>query len=155
MIIEPKIMTVNEVVHQGIEFADEVCYSGISGKELYDKPMEEGGIAIIGLIYENYKNGNLAYYSYYVNGIAEGENVNFFESGKVESYKQMIKGVISGDYMSWFENGSLKAVGIYKYGFKVIYREWNIKGELIKEQLQPGEFEQSMIDKYDEWTKES
>jgi len=149
MMIKPQIMKIDTILRQGIEFTGEICYSGVSGEELYTKPIEEGGTAVTGLIYEKYKNGNIAYYSYYANGIADGECVSFFENGALENYKQMKKAVISGYSISWFENGNLKSVGVYKYGFAVTYKLWNREGALLEEKLKPSEFEQLMIDKYD------
>ncbi|OPH46751.1 hypothetical protein BC351_14560 [Paenibacillus ferrarius] len=152
---QKSILTIDEVFLTGIEFTDDVCFSGESGQEVYDKPIEEGGKPITGLVYERYRNGNLAYYSYYKNGIAEGDYVNFFENGKVESFREMCRGVLFGQSLSWFDNGILKSMASYKYGFKIIYREWNIGGELVNEMLEPNDFEKSMIEKYDKWNMQT
>ncbi|MDQ0497026.1 toxin-antitoxin system YwqK family antitoxin [Paenibacillus brasilensis] len=149
------ILSMEEVLQEGIEFTDDVCFSGKNGQEVFDKPIEDGGNPISGLVFERYKNGNLAYYSYYENGIAEGEYVKFYENGKLESFQNMNKGVLLGRSTSWFENGAIKSIAECKYGFKLTYKEWDINGELITEKLEPSEFEKSMINKYDTWAKEN
>ncbi|MCR2803392.1 toxin-antitoxin system YwqK family antitoxin [Paenibacillus soyae] len=111
--------------------------------------MEEGGTAVIGLLYEKYPNGTLAYYSYYENGIPHGVTVEFYRDGKVKEHKYMENGTIAGKSISWHENGNIKAIAENKYGFKVHYREWDENGSLIKEKQEPTAFEQEMITKYD------
>lgn len=145
------ILSKEEVFLKGIEFADDICFSGKYGKEVFDKPMEDGGKSITGLLYERYKNGSLAYYSYYKNGVPAGDYVKFYENGKVKSFQRMVKSVISGKSTSWFENGNVKSIAEYKYGYTISYKEWNINGEIITEKLEPDEFEKSMIDKYNAW----
>ncbi|MFF0829888.1 toxin-antitoxin system YwqK family antitoxin [Brevibacillus sp. NPDC003359] len=152
--MEFNLLSLEKVLLEGIEFADEVCFSGKSGQEVFDKPIEDGGKPVSGLLYERYKNGNLVYYSYYKNGVAEGDYVKFYENGKVESFQRMNKGVILGKSTSWYENGVVKSIAECKYGFRITYREWNIDGELITEKIEPSEFEKEMIDKYDKWAEQ-
>ncbi|HEY2495018.1 MAG TPA: hypothetical protein VGI33_19180 [Paenibacillus sp.] len=135
------IFPIEEVLFKGIEFVDDVCFSGEAGQQVFDKPMEDGGKPISGLLYEKYRNGNLAYYCYYENGVSDGDFVNYFESGKISSIQRMSKGAIFGRKISWFENGHIKSIAEGKYGFKITYREWNIEGELITEKIEPSEFE--------------
>lgn len=155
MFIEPKILTIDEVVAEGTEFTDDVCYSGISGQELYDKPLEEGGKPISGLVYEKNRDGNIAYYAHYINGIEEGEYVEFFDNGLPALYRQVIKGTTHGMYVSWHKNRQVKILAEYKYGFKKSYKEWDEYGNIITEQLEPGTFEKEMIEKYDNWSKQN
>lgn len=151
--MEFNLISKEEILLLGTEFAGEVCYSGKNGQEVFDKPLEEGGRPFSGLLYERNKNGNLVYYSYYRNGVAEGDFVKFYENGRVESYQRMSKGVILGKSTSWYEDGALKSIGEYKYGFKITYREWNIDRKIITEKIEPSEFEKKMIDKYDKWAE--
>ncbi|MEO2211603.1 hypothetical protein ABGV40_12235 [Paenibacillus amylolyticus] len=147
--IDVNILRMEDVLLTGIEFNDDVCFSGNSGQEVFDKPIEDGGKPISGLLYERYDNGNLAYYSYYKNGLADGDYVNYYESGRISSFQKMSKGVITGEFISWFENGNHKSIANYKYGFAITYREWDIEGVLINEKLEASEFEKKMIEKYD------
>ena len=41
------------VLERGIEFNGEVCYSGEFGQQVCTKEVEDGGIPINGIIYEN------------------------------------------------------------------------------------------------------
>lgn len=152
--LEFNVISKEVVLLEGIEFDGEVCYSGKNGQEVFDKPLEDGGKPVSGLLYERFKNGNLAYYSYYKNGVADGDYVKFYENGEVESYEQMNKGVILGRSTSWYENGAVKSIAECKYGFKLTYREWNINGDLIAEKIEPSEFEKEMIEKYDKWAEQ-
>ncbi|MEW4370454.1 hypothetical protein [Paenibacillus kandeliae] len=152
MHIEPKILTIDEIVAKGTEFTDDVCYSGTSGQELYDRPLEEGGKLISGLVYEKNRNGKVVYYAHYINGIEEKEYVEFFENGLPSLYRQIIKGTTHGIYISWHKNRQIKMMAAYKYGFKKSYKEWNEYGNVISEQLEAGAFEKEMIEKYDNWS---
>ncbi|RRJ61883.1 hypothetical protein EHV15_01985 [Paenibacillus oralis] len=147
---EIKILTKEEVLLKGIEFIDDVCFSGDYEDQVFDRPMEDGGKPITGLVYEKYNNGNLAHYCYYVNGIPEGDYATFYESGKLEGFKRMSKGAIIGKSFSWFEDGSIRVIAESLYGFKITYKEWNEKGELIKEKVEPTQFEKDTIKKWSE-----
>ncbi|MCR8844068.1 hypothetical protein NQ117_10260 [Paenibacillus sp. SC116] len=147
------ILPVEFVLSNGIEFTGDVCYSGVYGQEVFNKPLDEGGIPISGILYERYKNGSLAYYAYYKNGMSDGDNVNYYESGKVTSFQQMSNGVISGKKITWFENGNIKSKEEYKYGFCVTYRQWSEAGELVTEKTEPSEFDKKMIEKYNKRAK--
>ncbi len=151
----PAILSFEEVLANGIEFEDDVCFSGPYGQEVYDKPMEEGGQPITGILYELYENGNPIYYSYYKDGISEGEYVTFYENGQIESYQVMHQGCVHGTSTSWFENGEIKSIAEAKYGFKLTYKEWDMYGNLLSEKLGPDDFEKTMIEKYDSWAAES
>ncbi|MEH7110365.1 toxin-antitoxin system YwqK family antitoxin [Bacillus sp. JJ1764] len=143
------IMTKEEVVNLGIEFTDDICYSGQYGDQVFDKPMEEGGAAITGILYEKNPNDTLAYYSFYENGIPHGVTVEFYQNGKVREHKYMEKGTITGRSISWFDSGKIKSVIDYKYGFRLHSREWDENGNLIKVKQEPTAFEKEMITKYD------
>lgn len=79
MIKNINILSEDKVFENGIEFAGDVCFSGIYGQQVYTRPMEEGGEPLAGLLYERYKNGHIVYYSYYKNGAKNGEFVRFYE----------------------------------------------------------------------------
>ncbi|GAS83207.1 toxin-antitoxin system YwqK family antitoxin [Paenibacillus amylolyticus] len=149
--LDYNLLSIEEVLLEGIEFEGEVCFSGKYGQEVFDKPIEDGGHPISGLLYERYKNGNMAYYSYYKNGLSEGNYVEFYEDGKAVSFQQMIKGVVHGKSNCWYKDGNIKSVAEYKYGFKLIYKEWDANGLLLTEKTEPSDFEKEMIDKYDAW----
>lgn len=142
------ILKASEVIELGIEFAEDVCYSGDYGEQVFNKPKEEGGTPISGLLYEKYSNDKLAYYSAYENGILHGVTVEFYRSGKVREYKLMEKGVVTGKSFSWFESGKVKSIAESKFGFKIHYQEWDEDGTLMKIKQEPTSFEKEMISKY-------
>ncbi|GGJ09794.1 hypothetical protein GCM10008022_18670 [Paenibacillus hunanensis] len=152
---QPNILTKDEVMTQGTEFTDNVCYSGLSGQELYNRPVEEGGEPISGLVYEKNRDGNIAYYAHYINGIEEGEYVEFFDNGLPVLYRQMIKGTVYGMYISWHENKRVKIIAQYRHGFKTSYKEWDKSGIIIKEKVELSSFEKEMIEKYDNWSRQN
>lgn len=41
--IDVNILRMEDVLLTGIEFTDDVCFSGNSGQEVFDKPIEDGG----------------------------------------------------------------------------------------------------------------
>jgi hypothetical protein len=101
------ILSEDEVFEKGIEFdGDIVCFSGVHGVQVYNRPMEEGGEPVTGLVYEKYNNGHIAYYCYYENGIKNGECVRFYESTKIKEYYIMDHGTICGENIEWDENGN-------------------------------------------------
>ena len=54
-------------------------------------------------------------------------------------------GSIVGKEETWFKNGMLKSVGEYEYGVCLNLKEWNEKGVLIKEKVEPTEKDLKMI----------
>lgn len=92
-----KYLTLKEVMEQGIEFAGDVCYSGEYGQQVYTKESYERGIPVDGILYEKYQNGMLNYYCFYKNGIANGEQVEFYETSSFmkNNNGQQIRKVLS------------------------------------------------------------
>ena len=128
-----KYLSLEEVVNNGIEFAGSVCYSGEFGQQVFTKEMEEGGIPIEGILYERYANGKLNYYSFYSNGIPNGQEVTFYENGKIKSSCIMDNGTIDGEYIEFYENGKVRKKEFCKYGLILKMHEFDEKGNIIKE----------------------
>jgi antitoxin component YwqK of YwqJK toxin-antitoxin module len=144
-----KILSKQEILEQGIEFKGDVCYSGEYGQQLFNLPMEEGGESINGLVYEKYSNGNINYYSYYENGIKEGEYVTFYESGKIKSYCIMQLGQILGRHIVWYQNEKIKLYEECKYGIVISAKKFNEEGKLVSEKIEPNTFEKDLLAKYE------
>ena len=151
------ILTINEILEKGIEFTGDVCYSGEWGQDVCNSPEEDGGKPITGIVYEKQKNGHIAYYSYYKDGILNGPTVTFYEDGKVNKYMDMFKGVLHGKEVEWFKSGKTKLCANRKYRFLISYKEWDEDGNLLKEKNAPTPEEYQLIKKYDKdeerWTK--
>lgn len=145
-----KILSAHEVIEKGIEFdGDVVCFSGMYGQHVYNRPMELGGEPVTGLVYEKYKNGCLAYYCYYENGISNGEYVEFYESGKIKKFREMLKGTIHGECMEWYVDGSVKSKEYFKYGISVYMEEWDESGDLFNKRTEPLESHKALLKKYE------
>jgi len=147
---EYKIMEISEILENGIEFVGDVCYSGEWGQDVFDAPEEIGGKSITGIVYEKQKNGNIAYYSYYKDGVLNGPTVYFHEDGGVKKYMDMFKGILHGKEIEWFENGKIKMYANRKYRFLTLCKEWDECGNLIKEESGPTQEELKLIKRYEE-----
>lgn len=142
-----QILSQEEVMKHGIEFIGEVCYSGQYGQQVYTCEIEDGGLPLEGILYERYSNGLLNYYSFYKNGIPNGERVYFYETGNIKSYCVMDNGTIDGEHVEWFENGSVKMKEFCKYGFVLKMQEFNENGSLVNEKTDLREDEKSIYKK--------
>lgn len=143
------ILSEEEVLAKGVDFGEDMCWSGISGQYVYTDPVEDGGEPFTGLLYERFKNGHIAYYNYYKNGVDHGEFVRFYESSKIKEYYIKRRGQIFGDYIQWYESGSVKSIEYRKYGLVVSYKKWDENGNLIDEKTEPDDFDKRMIEKHD------
>lgn len=90
-----EILNKQYVLEHGTDFDEKLWFTSYNDLVL-DNPEDEDGQPFSGLAYELYKNGNLIYYCYYINGFAEGDNVEFYESGKIKSHCCMVRGQIRG-----------------------------------------------------------
>jgi antitoxin component YwqK of YwqJK toxin-antitoxin module len=152
---EYNILPTEKVINEGIEFDGEiVCYSGEYGDRVCESSLNDGDKPIYGLIYEKHKNGNLAYYCFYENGIENGDYVKFYEDGSLQSFCVMKKGSVTGECVEWHANGKIKSIADFKYGVQITYRQWNENGDLIEEKIEPNAFEKELIEKYDALEKE-
>lgn len=145
------LLSYDQVIKDGIEFAGDVCFSGESGYQVYDKEIEDGGKPINGILYELYPNGTLRNYAYYKDGMPNGERVNFYENGKIEDFGSLIKGTIEGEYTVWYENGVIQKKEFYKYGIALWSKEMDMEGNIIKEKTELSDSEKKLLEKYIEW----
>lgn len=151
---ELKILTKDEVLARGLEFDGEIIqYSGEYGEQVCDTSLENKELPITGILYEMHSNGNLNYYSYYVNGFPDGETVYFYEDGSLKSYESLLNSVSHGKTVCWYENGSVKSKSTSKYGITTSLLEWDENGNLVKEEYSPSEFGKRMIEKYESMEK--
>ena len=136
-----KILSQDEVLKMGTEFTGNVCYDGKLGQQIYTDQSVNGGIPLDGVLFEKYSNGVLQYYSYYNNGIPNGQRVTFYESGKIKSCCVMNAGTVDGEKDEWYENGNLKRKEFCKYGFVLCMQEFDELGNIVceKKELNDGE----------------
>ena len=146
---EKNILTEEIILQMGIEFSGDVCYSGKYGQQVFDKPMEDGGEPIDGIIYEKDEEDHVIYYAYYKNGIPNGIKVEFYESGRLRSKCIMDRGTIDGQKIVWYENGKIKSKENCKYGLVLPSSKWDEDGNLINEKKNLTEGEKKIFDKYE------
>lgn len=137
----------DEVIRVGTEFTGEVCYSGEYGEQVYTKEAEEGGIPLEGILYERYPSGSLNYYSFYRDGIPDGQRVGFYESGKMKGHCIMDTGTIDGEHIEWYENGNIKRREFCKYGLVLNMQEFDENGNKIKEKRELSDDERIIFEK--------
>lgn len=142
-----KILSKEEIITLGIEFAGDVCYSGVYGQQVYTKEMEEGGVPIDGILYEKYPSGSVIYYQYHKNGIPHGERVEFYESGKLLSYCVMDTGAIDGKHTIWYEDGKVKQERFCKYGLVLRMKKFDEMGNIISEKKELKDDEKEIYEK--------
>ncbi|MBN1056053.1 hypothetical protein DVW05_11940 [Clostridium botulinum] len=141
------VLTEKMILQIGIEFSGDVCYSGEYGQQVFDKPMEDGGKPIDGIIYEKNEDGHVGYYKNYKNGIPNGESVEFYASGRLRSKCIMNRGTIDGEKIAWYENGKIKSKKNCKYGLVIECYEWDEEGNLINKKKNLTEGEKKIFDK--------
>ena len=149
--METKVLTKEYVLNNGVDF--EGLWNEYCSDRILDKPENEGGKPFTGLAYELYKNNELNYYCFYKEGFEHGDYVEFYENGNIQSVQYMKYGSIVGKEETWFKSGMLKSVAEYESGVCLNLKEWNEKGVLIKEKLEPTEDDLKMINSQKDWYK--
>lgn len=109
--------------------------------------MEDGGLAVTGIVYE--KHSNINYYCYYENGIKNGVYVDFYDSKKIKKFRIMQKGQIYGESIEWFESRIIKVREYCKYGIVTYSEKWDEKGVLVDKKVELNDFEKNLILKYE------
>lgn len=141
------ILSKEYVMEHGTDFDEELWFTSYSD-EVLDNPEDENGKPFTGLAYELYENGNLIYYTNYVNGFIEGELIEFYKNGNLKSVKNLIHGQSNGTERIWYEIGELKFEGEYKFGITLHYIEWDTEGHIIKQKLSPTETDLKLIESF-------
>ena len=93
------------------------------------------------------------YYCYYKNGFSDGDFIEFYNDGKVKSMQYMQRGRTFGIEKNWYNNGILKSESRYEYGVCLTLKEWDEKGNLIKEKLEPTEDDIKLRDSQEKFYK--
>lgn len=136
--MESNILKKEYVLNNGVDFDDDdILEQEYLSDRILDNSEEGQGKPFTGLTYELYPNGNLIYYCYYKNGFKDGDFIEFYSDGKIKSIQYMKRGTISGVESIWYNNGVLKSETKYEYGVCLTFKEWDEKGNLIDEKLEP------------------
>ena len=131
---EINLLSYEYIIENGTYFdGNIICRSGKYGYQVYDNPMDENGKPFNGLLYEQYKNGQIAYYSFYENGIEWGISIHFYLSGAIKSYCIKDRGGIVGKYYEWYENGNIKKeTDHYKNNHHYKFIEYDENGDVTR-----------------------
>ena len=121
-LLENKVITIlsrDYVMKHGVFWDD----AELNWDELGYYTVDREGVRFTGLTYEVYdhkdmkyypffstdfQDGTLMDYAYYVNGLQDGVEVEFYPSGAVQSYRVYEKGKLAGKSYEWYENGMIK-----------------------------------------------
>ncbi|MGB1219241.1 MAG: hypothetical protein ACPG4W_05635 [Flavobacteriales bacterium] len=78
-----------------------------------------------------FENGQLAGFVNCVNGVKEGEFVDYFENGQIQTKGSYKSGLMEGDIVFYYKTGELKRKGQYKSGNQSgVWNEYNPDGSL-------------------------
>ncbi|HEY3403641.1 MAG TPA: tetratricopeptide repeat protein [Ohtaekwangia sp.] len=97
-----------------------VPYSGqfidyfFNGKKQGDGTLKDGVLDGRRNVY--YQNGNLSYYTHYVNGIETGESKEYFMNGTLHQEGSFKNGKDDGLWKEWYSTGTLKRQTEFKEG---------------------------------------
>ena len=121
-LIENKVITIlsrDYVIEHGVFWDD----AELNWDECGYFTVDRDGIRFTGIAYEVYdhkdikyypffntdfQDGTLLDYAYYVNGLQDGVEVEFYPSGAVHSYSVYDEGRLVGKSFEWYENGMIK-----------------------------------------------
>ena len=107
--------------------------------------VDRDGIRFTGLAYEVYDHKDMKYYPffntdfqdgtlldyvYFVNGLQDGVEVEFYPSGAVHSYSVYDKGRLVGTSYEWYENGMIKKYIDFNLNQRV---EFDKQGKITKQ----------------------
>ena len=130
---EINLLSYEYIIENGTCFdGDIICWFGKYGYQVYNNPIEKNGKPFNGLLYEQYKNGQIAYYSFYKNGIEQGISIHFL-SGAIKSYCIKDRSGIVGKYYEWYENGNIKKeTDHYKNNHHYKFIEYDENGDVTR-----------------------
>ena len=121
-LLENKVITIlsrDYVMKHGVFWDD----AELNWDECGYYTVDRDGVRFSGLAYEVYDHKDMKYYPffntdfqdgtlmdyvYYVNGLQDGVEVEFYPSGAVQSYCVYEKGKPAGKSYEWYENGMIK-----------------------------------------------
>ncbi|WP_371367096.1 Putative antitoxin YwqK [Sporomusa rhizae] len=139
------------VIANGVDFED--LWFSSKSDEVLDNAEDDEGKPFTGLSYELYDNGMLTHYCYFVDGFKHGDYIEFYKNGNIKSRQYMKYGTIRGKEETWYESGEIKSVAEYEFGICLSCKEWDKKGDLIFEKLEPTESDNAILLKERAWNK--
>ncbi|MGC6768032.1 toxin-antitoxin system YwqK family antitoxin [Enterococcus sp. LJL51] len=111
---------------------------------------EDGRDLFNGLAYEMFENGRIANYSWYKDGVEDGQFVLFYPDGKVKTIMNKKRGVVHGKMTKYFPDGKLEEEGEYELGVALNYTCYDENGKVVDEKMQPSASDLEYIKKLKE-----
>ncbi|MBQ9907195.1 MAG: hypothetical protein IJM46_10545 [Oscillospiraceae bacterium] len=141
-LLENKVITIlswDDVIEHGKSYSrdeveqvtrggrDYMCYPDDMG---YPDDLSDYSGLFSGVLYEEWGDLNIDYYTHYKDGLRDGVEVEFYSSGKVKNYCVYYKGKRTGIFYEWYENGMIKKVVDYSRKERI---EFNKQGKITKQ----------------------
>jgi len=120
-----------------VEGRQEVSMNDVTGKNAdgvyryYEKGATE---AFTGILYSNHPNGQVDSWQQFINGVGEGEWINYYDNGNYREIGNYDNNKVTGPIKKYYRNGILKAEGNYK-DWRIRVGEWKYydeQGKLTK-----------------------
>lgn len=109
---------------------------GISTDGIYRYYEKGSSEPYTGVLYGTYESGNISSWQQYIDGIGQGEWMNFYENGNPKEIANYEQNKVEGPVKKFYENGQLKAEGTYK-DWRIRINKWkyyDTSGNLEKEE---------------------
>jgi antitoxin component YwqK of YwqJK toxin-antitoxin module len=109
-----------------VEGRQELSMSEVSGKtskgiyRYYARGNEE---PFTGILYSRHSNGKISSWQQYVNGVGQGQWINYYENGNYKEIGHYEQNRVEGPMKKFHLNGELKAAGNYK-DWRIRTGEW-------------------------------
>ncbi|KNY29371.1 hypothetical protein [Pseudobacteroides cellulosolvens] len=127
------ILSKEEILRKGKNLLTELGYDPLVGLTVeMDTEAPYNGIG-----YTLFDNNEIETYSFYVNGIQDIQNVEFYFDGKLKAYCDFKNGLVDGELIEWNEEGIKTYWAEFEANVKKKFKKWNDQGELIDEKKEP------------------
>ncbi len=81
-----------------------------------------------GILFSNHPNGQVDSWQQYIDGVGEGEWINYYDNGNYKEVGNYVKNRVEGPINKYYRNGQLKAEGTYK-DWRIRIGVWNYYDE--------------------------
>jgi len=121
-----KTLSMNEV-----NTKQEISMDDITGKNtdgIY-RYYEKGATKpFTGILFSNHPNGQINSWQNFIDGIGEGEWINYYDNGNYKEVGNYEQNKVAGSIKKYYQNGKLKAEGTYK-DWRIRIGEWKYYDE--------------------------
>jgi len=96
---------------------------GKSSDGVYRYYAKGSNVPYTGILFANHPNGNLNSWQNYIDGVGQGEWINYYENGNVKEIGNYDQNLVQGPIKKFHPNGIIKAEGTYK-DWRIMIGEW-------------------------------